>query len=53
VLLLLLLQVGRELLSLMVPCCDMANHSMTPNATYRLDPASSTFQIMLTQVTSR
>eukprot|EP00775_Hariotina_reticulata_P003651 gene3651-3912_t len=41
--------VGRELLSLMVPCCDMANHSMDPNATYKLDPASNTFQITLTQ----
>jgi len=26
----LLLQVGREVLSLMVPLCDMANHGMTP-----------------------
>lgn len=41
---------GRELLSLMVPLADMANHSNTPNAGYRLDSASQTFSIVSTQV---
>lgn len=41
---------GRELLSLMVPLADMANHSNTPNAGYKLDSASQTFSIVSTQV---
>jgi len=36
----------------MVPLCDMANHGMTPNAAYRLDPATNTFHITLTEVWS-
>ena len=44
------LQIGREAVSLMVPCADMANHSMTPNAGYRLDPETQTFNIATTQV---
>jgi hypothetical protein len=44
------LQVGREALSLMVPCADMANHGMQPNAAYRLEPDSQTFTITTTEV---
>jgi hypothetical protein len=44
------LQVGREALSLMVPCADMANHSMQPNAAYMLEPDSQTFSITATEV---
>jgi hypothetical protein len=43
-------QVGREALSLMVPCADMANHGMQPNAAYRLEPDSQTFTITTTEV---
>lgn len=42
---------GRELLSLMVPLADMANHSPDePNATYRLDPGTGTFSVTSTKV---
>eukprot|EP00878_Enallax_costatus_P035849 GHUV01040088.1.p1 GENE.GHUV01040088.1~~GHUV01040088.1.p1 ORF type:complete len:486 (+),score=115.66 GHUV01040088.1:144-1601(+) len=41
--------VGREAVSLLVPCADMANHSMTPNAGYRLDPETQTFNITTTE----
>lgn len=44
---------GRELLSLMVPLADMANHSNQPNAGYRLDPSSQTFSLCSTQVKHR
>jgi hypothetical protein len=41
---------GRELLSLMVPLADMANHSNDPNAGYKLDPGSQTFRLFTTKV---
>lgn len=41
---------GRELLSLMVPLADMANHSNEPNAGYRLDPGTGTFSVTSTKV---
>jgi hypothetical protein len=44
---------GRELLSLMVPLADMANHSNEPNgpnAGYRLDPGAGTFSVTSTKV---
>lgn len=31
-------QVGGEAVSLLVPCADMANHLLPPNASYRLQP---------------
>lgn len=40
---------GRELLSLMVPLADMANHSIEPNAGYRLDPGAGTFSVTSTK----
>eukprot|EP00879_Flechtneria_rotunda_P023117 GHRR01024437.1.p1 GENE.GHRR01024437.1~~GHRR01024437.1.p1 ORF type:complete len:173 (+),score=39.15 GHRR01024437.1:579-1097(+) len=43
--------VGREAVSLMVPCCDLANHSMQPNAQFRLSPGGQ-FNIITTQVGS-
>jgi hypothetical protein len=41
---------GRELLSLMVPLADMANHSNEPNAAYRLHPSTQTFTVTSTKV---
>jgi hypothetical protein len=41
---------GRELLSLMVPLADMANHSNTPNAGFKLNPGTQTFSIISTKV---
>lgn len=41
---------GRELLSLMVPLADMANHSNEPNAAYRLHPSTQTFAVTSTKV---
>ncbi|WIA28837.1 hypothetical protein OEZ86_011364 [Tetradesmus obliquus] len=41
--------VGREALSLMVPCADMANHGMQPNAAYKLEPDSQSFSITTTE----
>jgi hypothetical protein len=41
---------GRELLSLMVPLADIANHSNDPNAAYRLDPGAGTFSVTSTKV---
>lgn len=41
---------GRELLSLMVPLADMANHSTQPNAAYRLHPSTQTFTVTSTKV---
>lgn len=41
---------GRELLSLMVPLADMANHSNNPNAGFKLNPGTQTFSIISTQV---
>ena len=43
-------QVGGEAVSLMVPCCDMANHSARPSAEYRYDRAQDCFQIIASQV---
>jgi hypothetical protein len=42
--------VGREALSLVVPLADLANHSNSPNAAYRLDANSGTFSLTSTQV---
>jgi hypothetical protein len=41
---------GRELLSLMVPLADMANHSNEPNAGFKLNPGTQTFSIISTKV---
>lgn len=41
---------GREALSLMVPLCDLANHSASPNAAYRLDAAQQHFSLVSTCV---
>jgi hypothetical protein len=38
-------RVGGEAVSLMVPCCDMANHSRAPNAAYRYDPRAERFAL--------
>ena len=38
------------MLSLLVPCADMANHSNAPNATYRLDPRDGCFRLVAARV---
>jgi hypothetical protein len=43
-------QVGREALSLMVPCADMANHSNAPNAAFGMEPDLATFSLRAKQV---
>jgi hypothetical protein len=36
-----------------VPCADMANHSSAPNASYRLDADSGSFQLIANRVRGR
>ena len=43
-------QVDGEALSLVVPCADMANHSMAPNAGYRLDADAGCFELIAARV---
>lgn len=43
-------QVAGETVSLMVPCCDMANHVLSPNAGYRFVPEADAFQLQALQV---
>lgn len=45
-----LCQVAGETVSLMVPCCDMANHVLSPNAGYRYVPEADAFQLQALQV---
>jgi len=48
-----LTQVAGEALSLVVPCADMANHSMQPNAGYQLNAESGCFQLIAVKVWAR
>jgi hypothetical protein len=43
-------QVGREVLSLLVPCADMANHSDAPNTAFGMEPDLATFNLRARQV---
>ncbi len=43
-------QVAGETVSLMVPCADMANHVLVPNAGYRFVPEADAFQLQALQV---
>jgi hypothetical protein len=42
--------VNGEAVSLMVPCCDMANHAMAPNTEYMYSVKEDCFQLVASQV---
>lgn len=44
------LQVGAEVVSLVVPCADMANHQNIPNAAYAYSAARDAFELTALQV---
>lgn len=44
------LQVDGETVSLMVPCADMANHVMSPNAGYAFDASVDAFRLTALRV---
>jgi hypothetical protein len=44
------MQVAGEVVSLMVPACDMANHVLAPNAGYQFVAAADAFQLRALQV---
>lgn len=39
------LQIDGEAVSLLVPCADMANHVLNPNASYQFVPEADAFQL--------
>lgn len=43
-------QIAGETVSLVVPCADMANHVLSPNAGYRFVPEADAFQLHALQV---
>lgn len=44
------LQVGEDVLSVLGPCADMANHAQQPNAAFWFSPRAAAFQLLALEV---